>query len=166
MLDRTASLPQRAAMYNAHPFKIGLFGANCSSGRSALNIRISEFQNDREVSHLRYEDELMRLRNEISIVSRELERELAYTREKKETEKTIEIEALKKNYAGQFLFLEDEIGKLKATNNLKTIEFENQLELNRTLKIKHDEEMKSFQFENDSLRERMRKLEELNRSEV
>jgi dimethylsulfone monooxygenase len=34
----TPSLQQRAAMYNANAFKIGLFGANCSSGRSATKV--------------------------------------------------------------------------------------------------------------------------------
>ena len=38
MLAQTASLQQRAAMYNANAFKIGLFGANCSSGRSATKV--------------------------------------------------------------------------------------------------------------------------------
>jgi alkanesulfonate monooxygenase SsuD/methylene tetrahydromethanopterin reductase-like flavin-dependent oxidoreductase (luciferase family) len=34
----TPSLTQRAAMYNANALKIGLFGANCSSGRSATRV--------------------------------------------------------------------------------------------------------------------------------
>ena len=38
MLAQTASMQQRAAMYNANAFKIGLFGANCSSGRSATKV--------------------------------------------------------------------------------------------------------------------------------
>jgi dimethylsulfone monooxygenase len=35
---RTAALRDRLAMYNANPLKIGLFGANCSSGRSATQV--------------------------------------------------------------------------------------------------------------------------------
>jgi len=35
---RTASLRERLAMYNGHRLKIGLFGANCSSGRSATQV--------------------------------------------------------------------------------------------------------------------------------
>ena len=35
---RTASITDRLAMYNAHRLKIGLFGANCSSGRSATMV--------------------------------------------------------------------------------------------------------------------------------
>jgi len=35
---RTASMRERMAMYNGHPLKIGLFGANCSSGRSATKV--------------------------------------------------------------------------------------------------------------------------------
>ena len=35
---RTASMCERAAMYNANALKVGLFGANCSSGRSATKV--------------------------------------------------------------------------------------------------------------------------------
>jgi alkanesulfonate monooxygenase SsuD/methylene tetrahydromethanopterin reductase-like flavin-dependent oxidoreductase (luciferase family) len=38
MLDRPASMRDRAAMYNANALKIGVFGANCSSGRSATTV--------------------------------------------------------------------------------------------------------------------------------
>jgi dimethylsulfone monooxygenase len=38
MLARTASMSHRLAMYNANVLKIGLFGANCSSGRSATTV--------------------------------------------------------------------------------------------------------------------------------
>ena len=37
-MARTASMPARTAMYNANALKIGLFGANCSSGRSATKV--------------------------------------------------------------------------------------------------------------------------------
>jgi len=38
MLARTASMDERMAMYNANALKIGVFGANCSSGRSATRV--------------------------------------------------------------------------------------------------------------------------------
>ncbi|MGZ3293270.1 MAG: LLM class flavin-dependent oxidoreductase, partial [Xanthobacteraceae bacterium] len=38
MLDRPASMRERVAMYNANALKIGIFGANCSSGRSATKV--------------------------------------------------------------------------------------------------------------------------------
>jgi dimethylsulfone monooxygenase len=38
VLARTASMSDRLAMYNANVLKIGLFGANCSSGRSATKV--------------------------------------------------------------------------------------------------------------------------------
>jgi alkanesulfonate monooxygenase SsuD/methylene tetrahydromethanopterin reductase-like flavin-dependent oxidoreductase (luciferase family) len=38
VLARSSSMQQRAAMYNANALKIGLFGANCSSGRSATTV--------------------------------------------------------------------------------------------------------------------------------
>jgi dimethylsulfone monooxygenase len=38
VLARTASMQHRIAMYNANALKIGVFGANCSSGRSATKV--------------------------------------------------------------------------------------------------------------------------------
>ena len=38
LLARTASMRERIAMYNANALKIGVFGANCSSGRSATKV--------------------------------------------------------------------------------------------------------------------------------
>ncbi len=38
MSGGTASMSDRSAMYNANALKIGLFGANCSSGRSATTV--------------------------------------------------------------------------------------------------------------------------------
>ena len=38
MLAPTASMPQRIAMYNGNALKIGLFGANCSSGRAVTKV--------------------------------------------------------------------------------------------------------------------------------
>ena len=38
MLARNASMHDRIAMYNGNALKIGLFGANCSSGRSATKV--------------------------------------------------------------------------------------------------------------------------------
>jgi len=38
VLAPTASMPQRIAMYNGNALKIGLFGANCSSGRAVTKV--------------------------------------------------------------------------------------------------------------------------------
>ena len=38
LLGRSASMQNRIAMYNDNALKIGLFGANCSSGRSATKV--------------------------------------------------------------------------------------------------------------------------------
>jgi dimethylsulfone monooxygenase len=38
LLARTAAMDDRIAMYNANALKIGIFGANCSSGRSATTV--------------------------------------------------------------------------------------------------------------------------------
>ena len=37
-LARTASMHDRIAMYNGNALKIGLFGANCSSGRAVTKV--------------------------------------------------------------------------------------------------------------------------------
>ena len=37
-MPSTASMRERMAMYNGNTLKIGLFGANCSSGRSATLV--------------------------------------------------------------------------------------------------------------------------------
>ena len=37
-LDRPVSMRDRVAMYNSNALKIGIFGANCSSGRSATKV--------------------------------------------------------------------------------------------------------------------------------
>jgi hypothetical protein len=69
----------------------------------------------------------------------DMERELEYTKEKNTTEKAVEIDTLKKNYTSQILLLEDEINKLKAANDYKHAEFENQLADNKALKIRYDQ---------------------------
>ena len=38
LLDRPVSMRDRVAMYNSNALKIGIFGANCSSGRSATKV--------------------------------------------------------------------------------------------------------------------------------
>jgi len=38
VLARSATMRDRIAMYNDNPLKIGIFGANCSSGRSATKV--------------------------------------------------------------------------------------------------------------------------------
>ena len=38
MLARSASMQNRIAMHNGNALKVGLFGANCSSGRSATKV--------------------------------------------------------------------------------------------------------------------------------
>ena len=38
MVSRTESIPDRIGMYNANTLKIGVFGANCSSGRTATRV--------------------------------------------------------------------------------------------------------------------------------
>lgn len=73
---------------------------------------------------------------------------------------------MKKNHDSQVFLLEDEIGKLKMLNNAKTQEFEAQLNENKNIRKRYDEEIKILASENDELRARMLKLEEINRSEV
>jgi hypothetical protein len=58
------------------------------------------------------------------------------------------------------------LAKLKALNVAKTQEFESQLADNRQLRQRHEEEVRALAAENDELRSRMLKLEDLNRTEV
>ena len=58
------------------------------------------------------------------------------------------------------------ISKLKAANDYKNREFETQLADNKALRLRHEEELRALESENGSLREKIIKLEELNRSEV
>jgi len=51
---------------------------------------------------------------------------------------------LKRNYASQIAILEDEISKLKAANDYKHNEFENQLADNKNLRIRYDQELKNL----------------------
>lgn len=94
----------------------------------------------------------------------DMERELEYTKEKQSTEKYVEIETLKKNYTSQILLLEDEINKLKSANDYKHNEFENQLADNKNLRNRYQQECKNLQLENVTLREKIQKLQEHNRS--
>lgn len=96
----------------------------------------------------------------------DMERELEYTKEKNSNEKFVEIETLKKNYTSQILLLEDQISKLKGANNYKHNEFENQLADNKALRTRYEEQLRKLQDENTSLRDKILKLEEINRSEV
>ena len=51
-------------------------------------------------------------------------------------------------------------------NNAKTQEFEGQLNENKNIRKRYDEEIRILAAENDELRARMLKLEEINRSQV
>ena len=84
----------------------------------------------------------------------------------RDREKTVEVETLKKNYTSQIILLEDEINKLKSANDYKHNEFENQLAENKNLRNRHENEIRSLEQENNALRDKIMKLEELNRSEV
>lgn len=64
------------------------------------------------------------------------------------------------------MLLEDEIGKLKAANDYKHNEFENQLTDNKALRNRYEQELRVLEQENSDLRAKILKLEELNRSEV
>src|SRR5712671_7361138 len=64
VLAPTASMQQRTAMYNGNALKIGLFGANCSSGRAvtlvperwsgswADNVRLARMADDASIDFL------------------------------------------------------------------------------------------------------------------
>lgn len=129
-------------------------------------LKGSDLAKELELTEIRFEEERNRLKNAMNRTEHELERELEYTKEKQTSEKFAEIDAMKRNHNSQVALLEDEINKLKLLNNAKTQEFEGQLAENRNIRKRYDEELKALGAENDELRGRMLKLEEINRSEV
>ena len=129
-------------------------------------LKGSDLAKELELTEIRFEEERNRLKNAMNRTEHELERELEYTKEKQTSEKFAEIDAMKRNHNSQVALLEDEIGKLKMLNTAKTQEFEAQLAENRNIRKRYDEELKALGAENDELRGRMLKLEEINRSEV
>ena len=128
-----------------------------------LTVRCNDIVNIKEASEIKFEEEKNRLKNLMARTNHDMERELEYTKEKDSTEKQMEIETLKKNYTSQIILLEDEINKLKSANDYKNHEFENQLADNRNLRTRFDQELKNMESENSTLREKIMKLEELNR---
>ena len=132
----------------------------------SMTLKCSDLSKELEITVIKFEEERNRLKNLMARTEHELERELEYTKEKQTTEKFSEIDSLKRNFCAQVALLEDEIAKLKLLNSAKTEEFEAQLADNRNLRKRHDEETRALGAENDELRGRMLKLEEINRSEV
>lgn len=110
-----------------------------------VSIRCNDLINEKEVSEIRFEEEKNRLKNLMTRTNHDMERELEYTKEKTSTEKYVEIETLKKNYASQILLLEDEIGKLKGANDYKHSEFENQLADNKAIRTRYEQELNALE---------------------
>ena len=131
-----------------------------------LTIRCNDLINIKEAGEIKFEEEKNKLKNLMARTNHDMERELEYTKEKNVTEKTVEVETLKKNYTSQIILLEDENNKLKAANDYKHNEFENQLAENKNLRNRHENEIRNLEQENNALRDKIMKLEELNRSEV
>lgn len=153
-------------LYESHIQKLEFMLEDKIKEVDLLSVRLNESLNEKEVSEIRFEEEKNKLKNLMNRTSHEMERELEYTKEKQTTEKYVEIETLKKNYTSQILLLEDEISKLKAANDYKHNEFENQLADNKNLRNRYEQELKTLEQDNSALRDKIQKLEELNRSEV
>ena len=71
----------------------------------SLTIRCNDLINAKEAAEIRFEEEKNKLKNLVARTSHDMERELEYTKEKNSTEKTIEIDTLKKNYTNQIILL-------------------------------------------------------------
>ena len=153
-------------LYESHIQKLEYMLEDKIKELDMLTIRCNDLLNVKEASEIKYEEEKNKLKNLMARTNHDMERELEYTKEKNTTEKSIEIDTLKKNYTSQIILLEDEINKLKAANDYKHNEFENQLADNKNLRSRFDQEMKNMELENAGLREKILKLEDLNRSEV
>lgn len=153
-------------LYEVHIHQLELMLEDKIKEIDSLNFKLNDISNEKEVNQIRFEEERNKLKNVMARTNHDMERELEYTKEKNSTEKTVEIETLKKNYINQILILEEEIGKLKAANDYKNAEFENQLAENKNLRNRHDHELKVVEQENAGLREKIQALEEVNRAEV
>lgn len=153
-------------LYEAHIQKLEYMLEDKIKELDILTIRCNDLVNLKEASEIKFEEEKNKLKNLMARTNHDMERELEYTKEKNSTEKSVEIDTLKKNYTSQILLLEDEISKLKAANDYKHNEFENQLAENKNLRTRYDQELKTMELENVTLREKIVKLEEMNRDEV
>lgn len=153
-------------LYEAHIQKLEYMLEDKIKELDILTIRCNDLVNLKEASEIKFEEEKNKLKNLMTRTNHDMERELEYTKEKNSTEKSVEIDTLKKNYTSQILLLEDEISKLKAANDYKHNEFENQLAENKNLRTRYDQELKTMELENVTLREKIVKLEEMNRDEV
>ena len=153
-------------LYESHIQKLEYMLEDKIKELDVLTIRVNDLINANEAGEIRFEEERNKLKNLMARTNHDMERELEYTKEKSIHEKIAEVETLKRNYASQIGILEDEISKLKAANDYKHNEFENQLADNKNLRIRYDQELKNLELENVNLRDKILKLEELNRSEV
>lgn len=131
-------------LYEGHIQKLEFMLEDKIKELDLLSARCNELINEKEVADIRAEEERNKLKNLMARNTHDMERELEYTREKGAAEKQLEIDTLKKNYASQILLLEEETGKLKATNDYKHAEFENQLADNKALKNRYEQELRTL----------------------
>jgi hypothetical protein len=94
-------------LYEAHIQKLEYMLEDKIKELDILTIRLNDILNIKEASEIKFEEEKNKLKNLMARTNHDMERELEYTKEKTSTEKTIEIETLKKNYTSQILLLED-----------------------------------------------------------
>lgn len=157
---------ESSKVYEEHIGRLELLLEEKVRDNEQLSAALDRLRNEKELSEIRAEEERNKLRNELARTSHEKDRELEISKEKQLTGKAIELETLRRNHASQLAVLEDEVQKLRRINEIKMSEFEGQLIQNRNLKMGYEEELKKLADENDALRLRMAKLEELSRNEV
>ena len=122
--------------------------------------------NEKETSEIKFDEELARLRSEMSRAEYAREREVEQDKERRYAEKLLEIENMKRNHLSQIAILEDEVRKLSRLSELKTAELDGQISQNRQLKAAQEADTRELLEQNEALRLRMAKLEEHNRSEI
>jgi hypothetical protein len=71
---------------------------------------------------------------------------------------------MKRNHLSQIALLEDEVKKLARLSELKSAELDGQINQNRQLKAAQEADTRELLEQNEALRLRIAKLEELNRS--
>ena len=72
-----------------------------------LTIKCNDLINSKQANEIKFEEEKNKLKNLMARTNHDMERELEYTKQKNTTEKTLEVETLKKNYTSQILLLQD-----------------------------------------------------------
>ena len=94
-------------LYEAHIQKLEFMLEDKIKELDVLTIKCNDLINSKQANEIKFEEEKNKLKNLMARTNHDMERELEYTKQKNTTEKTLEVETLKKNYTSQILLLQD-----------------------------------------------------------